>query len=217
MRHEDHLGPQHRRDPYILGQVIVITNQEAGLDAQQVDHVVGIARRQARVNECVEFSIFCDESLGADGQIAVVEPTSRGRLDQPGHHDDAILPGDRMKSPGRRTIGNRLGHRGKLVTAQMLEKRVAGDRALMEADDLGPPLHGPPGQCFDPGKVVRLVVITMFELGGGDSDVSHARVLRKRGRSRYLRPPDVMVLIRLMARSARSAPGGLVDQVMNER
>ena len=43
----------------------------------------------------------------------------------------------------------------------------------MEAHDLGPLLHGPPGQCLDPGKIVRLVVIAMLELGGGDSDVSH--------------------------------------------
>ena len=43
----------------------------------------------------------------------------------------------------------------------------------MEAYDLGPLLYRPLGQSLDPGKIVHLVVITMFELGSGDSHLSH--------------------------------------------
>ncbi len=49
----------------------------------------------------------------------------------------------------------------------------------MEAHDLGSLLRGPSGQLLDPGKVVLLVVIAMFELGGCDPDVSHAKILRE--------------------------------------
>ncbi len=116
MRHEDHLRSHECRDSYILRQVIVIANQEADFDAEQVDHVVRIAWTETRVNKWVEFSIFCYESLGADGQIAVVEPAVIRGLDKPRHHDDAILAADRKERPRRRTIGNRLGDRHQLVT-----------------------------------------------------------------------------------------------------
>jgi hypothetical protein len=94
-------------------------------------------------------------------------------LDQTGHHDRAILMGYPLKCLGRRSAGYRLSHFREISAAQVLKKRVAGDRALVEADDLSSKIDCFLGQVIDPNKVIRLVVIAMLELRCGDADVSH--------------------------------------------
>ena len=129
-----------------------------------------------RVDKRVQFSEPGDESVGTDGHIAVEEPAPRIGLDEPGHDHDAVLAAIASRA---RTEDRPAPARPprQLGAVEMLQKRVPADRALVEADDLGPLLHGPLGQLVDPGQVVRLVVVAMLELGGGDSDVSHERFL----------------------------------------
>lgn len=59
----------------------------------------------------------------------------------------------------------------------MLEEGITGDRAFVEADNLGPVLHRAAGQRVDPGEVICFIDIAVLELGCGDSDVSHGSVL----------------------------------------
>ena len=168
MGHEDHLGPQHRRDPDVLGQVVVVADQETGLDAPDVDDVIRIAGSQCRVDERVQLAKPGDEPLRTDGRVTVVERPRGVRLHETGHHDGIIPTRDRLEGADRRAVGDRLGHGGELGAVQVLEEGVTADRALVEADDLGPLLDRPTGQGVDPGEVVRLVVVAMLELGGGD-------------------------------------------------
>ena len=71
--HHDHLGPHHGRDPHVLGQVVVVADQEADLDAEQVDDVVSVARRDVGADERVQLVILGDEAVGPDRDIALVE------------------------------------------------------------------------------------------------------------------------------------------------
>src|SRR5581483_11198118 len=58
---------------------------------------------------------------------------------------------------------------------QVFEERVAGDRTLIEADQLCALPGGLPGQRFDSRKVVVFVPVPHFELCGADSDFPHTR------------------------------------------
>ena len=52
------------------------------------------------IDERVQLAMLREEALGADGHVAVMERPCRVRLDQPGHHHDAIPPRDGFERRG---------------------------------------------------------------------------------------------------------------------
>src|SRR5207245_9419011 len=83
-------------------------------------------------------------------------------------------PGGVDRRGGGRATGYRLGQPGEGGAVQAAQERVAGDRALVEADDLGALPGRPAREVVDAGEVVRLVAVTMLELRGPDADVAHS-------------------------------------------
>src|SRR5690606_31675496 len=94
-------------------------------------------------------------------------------LDEARAQRDALLPRDSLELRRARTIGHRLGERGKLAPAQRLEEGVSGDRALVKAHELGAPIDRSARKRGDPLEVLLLVGVRRLELGDGNAKVAH--------------------------------------------
>ncbi len=145
MRHEDDLRSQHRRDPHVFREIIVETDQEASLDSEQIDHIVGIAGAQGWVDERVQLPKLGDEPAWSHGHIAIEKPAGVIGLEQAGHEHDAEFTSDRHKSPRGRPVGNRLGYADKPRAIKVLQERVAAQGAFVKAHDFCALVNSPPG------------------------------------------------------------------------
>ncbi len=125
-----------------------------------------------RADEGVQLAVLGDEALRRDGHVGVEQLVAVG-LDQPGQQGHAQLTGQIHQAPGAGPVRHRLGQGCNLLTRQLLEERVARDRALVEADDLGSLGGSPAGQGLDTAEVVVLVGVPGLELRGGNLDVAH--------------------------------------------
>src|SRR5262249_19890337 len=94
--------------------------------------------------------------------VAVVHSPCRVRFDQSGHDHNAEFASDRLECADRRPAWDGLGYVAKGDAVEMLKERVAADRALVKADNLGPLLGCRPREILDTRKAMSLVVIAMF-------------------------------------------------------
>src|SRR5262249_13568385 len=69
MGHEDDLCSHERRDANILGQIVVVADEETRLPSQQIDHFVSSSGSESGIDEGVKFMKFCDESVGTDRNV----------------------------------------------------------------------------------------------------------------------------------------------------
>ena len=70
----------------------------------------------------------------------------------------------------------RLRNRAEGIEIEVLQIGIRGDRAFVEADDLGALRGGLAGEGADAVEVVGLVAVAVLELGGGHADFAHGSV-----------------------------------------
>ena len=172
VRHEDDLGTHQGRDPDVLDQVVVVTDQDPDPAAQQVEHAVLAAAREVRVEECVQLAEAGDRSLGSHADVGVVDVLAVS-FDQPGEHGDPVSSRDLAECYAAGTAGYLLGHLHQLVPGRRLQVAVPADRPLVKAGHLGTRRDRPGGQVVDPLQVEGLVTVAMFELRSSNANLTH--------------------------------------------
>src|SRR5581483_230705 len=122
----------------------------------------------------MQLAVFGHEPVRTHNAKAVIK-TIAIPLDEPGRYcrfRRARNSGEPFRGwSARHAFSKRFDFRAR----QVFEERVAGDRTLIEADQLCALPGGLPGQRFDSRKVVVFVPVPHFELCGADSDFPHTR------------------------------------------
>ena len=136
MRDQNDLGAPHRRQPDIFGQVRVVANEHAEPRAQKVKHRVAVTASQLGADKGMDLAMLGDQPVAIDDDAGVVE-MSAVLFEEAGRESDAQRIGERDQPLDRPPAGNRFGKLFDLAAREIFKKGIAGDRALVEADQFG--------------------------------------------------------------------------------
>eukprot|EP01043_Picozoa_sp_COSAG02_P056700 COSAG02_NODE_6764_length_3373_cov_2.226940_1_plen_167_part_00 len=124
VRSEENLTPSKRGASDVLGNIVVVADQDATLAAQELEDSKLIAAREVRVQECVQLAVARDDTIGrVCAHVRVVQ--SSGFLfnfEEPGEDRDPNLKRDLVQLHAARPRGYKLRQRQQLFLRRILQE-----------------------------------------------------------------------------------------------